>query len=178
VTTYSPASKRDDADAVYALIMEASAWLKRRGIAQWDPPFPRELFDQCIARGEVRLLRDEMGSLLGTINLAHSPPPYVPTVQASPQRWYLSRLVVSRARVGQGIGVTMLRLAEDEARAAGVGWLGLDCLTDNARLRRYYRDAGWRERGTARTFGADLTLFERVLASGGRTGESANIERA
>ena len=173
----SPAATQDDADAAYALILEASAWLKRRGIAQWDPPFPRELFDQCVLRDEVWLLRAETGSILGTVNLAQSPPTYLPAVNAAPPCWYLSRLVVARALAGRGMGAKMLRLSEDEARVAGAHWLGLDCLTDNARLRRYYRDAGWREWGTARTFGADLTLFERVLVSRSRT-EAAGIQGA
>ena len=84
MTTLSPAATRDDADAAYALILEASAWLKRRGIAQWDPPFPRELFDQCLARDEVWILRAETGSILGTVNLAQSPPTYLPAVNAAP----------------------------------------------------------------------------------------------
>ena len=76
---------------------------------------------------------------------------------------YLHKLVVSRAHAGQGLAQRLLAGAEERARGAGVSRLRLDCWDGNARLRAFYRDAGYRELEAAPSLGYAVRLFEREL---------------
>jgi GNAT superfamily N-acetyltransferase len=75
----------------------------------------------------------------------------------------VSKLVVARSHAGRGIPLGILRFAESHARAIGHALLRLDCWDGNARLRAYYRDAGFAELESADEVGWRVRLFERAL---------------
>lgn len=72
---------------------------------------------------------------------------------------YLHDLMVSPQVKGNHLGRQLLNWAESYARGRGRTWVRLDCDASNARLCRYYEEAGYRRAG-----GLDgSALFEKAL---------------
>jgi len=134
-----------DADAVYGLLHEAAVWLSARG----------EIF---VARGAITRPGTE-AELAATLQL----------VDDDPEIWepslgdvlFVHRLCVARAHAGRGLGLSLLDWAGAQARSRGRRWLRLDCVASNARLRRYYADAGFAPRGEV-DVGIRRARFERM----------------
>jgi GNAT superfamily N-acetyltransferase len=131
-----------ETDLLIAIHEEAARWLWGRGIRQWEPgTFPRDALIGCIERGEAYLARLD-GGPVGMAILQ----------EADEDTWgtrpdnavYLHGLRVLRAFAGQGLGRAILCWAEGQVAARGRIYLRLDCKADNAKLRAYYEDAGFR----------------------------------
>ena len=131
-----------ETDLLIAIHEKASRWLLARGIRQWKTDtFPRDRLSIRIERGEVYVVR-----------LGGEPVGMVILQEADEDTWgarpddalYLHGLRVLRAYAGRGIGRAILRWAEDQVTSRGRIYLRLDCLADNAKLRAYYEDAGFR----------------------------------
>jgi GNAT superfamily N-acetyltransferase len=154
-----------NADDVYELLLEASAWLKRKGIRQWDPPYPRARFVREIEEGHVWYwaFSDEA---LGTVTLLeHRPEYYPPGVwDDAVSAWYVCRFTVSRKLVGQRVGEQLLSGLEADARARGIAALRLDVSSSNPFLERYYVERGFELRQTGEIFGARSAFLEKRLA--------------
>lgn len=60
---------------------------------------------------------------------------------------YVRRLAVRRSHAGQGLGSQLLDWAADQVGAAGKRLLRLDCVAENAGLRRYYEGVGFTHLG-------------------------------
>lgn len=159
-----------DVDAVVAILTGASAWLTSRGIDQWGPgSFTRERGAEAIERGVVYVAK-RRGEIVATLRLQWS----------EEALWggrpggagYVHRLAVDRAYAGQGIGLSLLRWAEDQVAAMGLPFLRLDCMAGNPALRDYYLRAGF-------TFvdevmwesGWRAALFEREVQASDRAGD-------
>ncbi len=56
---------------------------------------------------------------------------------------YVHGLVVARSHAGQGLGVRLLAWVEDQAHAAGLGLVRLDCVETNRTLRALYDGIGF-----------------------------------
>ena len=136
-----------ETDALYGILMVCSAWLSDRGIDQWQPPYPRALFERDVAAGAVHLFETPapVEPVLGTVTLTDQPPPYHPPGcwDHDCAAWYLSRFAVPRDLAGQGIGARLLQRLQEEAALAGVAALRLNCQASNPRLIAYYRAAGF-----------------------------------
>ena len=64
-----------------------------------------------------------------------------------PDAGYVHGLVIDREHAGEGLGGQLLDWAERRTLQTGRTLLRLDCVEGNERLRRYYRDRGFREVG-------------------------------
>ncbi|MES2689988.1 MAG: S-adenosylmethionine:tRNA ribosyltransferase-isomerase, partial [Bacteroidota bacterium] len=54
--------------SLYAILLDASNWLKSQGIPQWNPPYPLEVFKDDIKKGTVySIINDE--HIIGTVTL-------------------------------------------------------------------------------------------------------------
>lgn len=60
---------------------------------------------------------------------------------------YVHRLAVKRSYAGRGIGERLLDWAAERAVEAGRAFVRVDCMTENAALRRYYEVLGFQHRG-------------------------------
>ena len=69
---------------------------------------------------------------------------------------YLHKLAVDRAFAGRGHGLELLRACEETSRDWQLAKIRLDCVASNARMCRYYEDAGYLQRGFARGGGVEL----------------------
>lgn len=63
----------------------------------------------------------------------------------APESWYVNVLAVDRAQRGKGYGSRLLGLAEEMARAHGLGRLSIIVADDNDGARRLYERHGYRE---------------------------------
>ena len=120
----------------------------------------------AVARGERALLvaEDGDGRIVGTVQLVLAQP------ENQPHRADVSKMLVLRSARRAGVGGSLMRAAEDVARACGKSLLVLD--TASADAERLYERHGWQRCGTVPGFAllpqggpCDTTYFYRVLAS-------------
>jgi ribosomal protein S18 acetylase RimI-like enzyme len=68
-----------------------------------------------------------------------------PRVPGNGREWWIWDVEVDPAWRGRGVGRTVLRLAEDEARACGATEIGLQVFADNSAARHLYQALGYHE---------------------------------
>lgn len=136
-------------DEVLAVLDEAAAWLRGRGVEQWPPRFERSWVEGAVQRGETWLVRSGE-TVSGTVTLGLSDPVWDGVPRAS--ALYVHRMAVRRSSAG--LGAVILGWAADVARRRGREAVRLDCVASNGRLRAYYEAAGFVHRGDARVGGA------------------------
>ncbi len=131
----------DDAAAIVAMRDAAARWLLDRGVAQWHPgEVPVIGVREQVAAAEWHVLRDGRG-LLAAVRISESDEP-IWGVQPSPAV-YIHGLMTDRRRAVRGLGASVLRWAESEARPRGRQLVRLDCVEASARLRDFYVAAGY-----------------------------------
>lgn len=136
-----------DLDAVLGFMDEAVAWMVERGQAgQWgsEPISGRLSFVERLEAwertGGLRIAETDAGEAVGAL-VVGAAQPYVRTVDEP--ELYVILLVTSRRRQGEGIGAALVRRAVEEARAAGLGLLRVDCWAGAPGLVRWYEEQGF-----------------------------------
>ncbi len=133
---------RADEETLRRIYDEIGAWLHDvKGITtQWDRAAPDELIRFLIDSGEVYLVlqREEVA---GAVRITEH-------AAVGLENWgddalYVYSLAVRRMFAGLGLGEKILEWIAEHARGRGKTCLRLDCMSDNARLIRYYVDAGF-----------------------------------
>jgi GNAT superfamily N-acetyltransferase len=134
---------------VLAVLDEAAAWLRERGVEQWPARFDPSWVEGAVRRGET-WLAVAGGTAAGTVTLDLADPVWdeAPAADAL----YVHRMAVRRAAAG--LGAVILDWAAGVAREQGRAALRLDCVASNRRLRGYYEAAGFAHRGDATVRGA------------------------
>jgi hypothetical protein len=136
------------ATEVLAVLDEAAAWLRGRGVRQWPPRFEPSWVEGAVERGETWLaMAGERVS--GTVTLDVSDPVWDGVPGAA---LYLHRMAVRRPAAG--LGAVILGWAAGVARGQGRAALRLDCVASNGRLRAYYERAGFAHCGDVTVAGA------------------------
>jgi GNAT superfamily N-acetyltransferase len=140
-----------DAAAVLALFDDAVEWLVERGqTGQWgSEPFSAiearvAAATEWAAGGGLRIAEHD-GTVVGALVLGSHPEWVAPA--GEPER-YIQALVSSRAHAGQDIGGALVRRAIEEARAAGIGLLRVDCWAGAPPLVAWYERQGFARSGT------------------------------
>jgi ribosomal protein S18 acetylase RimI-like enzyme len=133
----------EDAPTVLDLWQGAARWLQSKNINQWRPEnFSLDKVHKYIAGSDVYLAemsREIVGTYLITWN-----DPFIWKELDNGLSGYIHKFSVSRKQKGMGIGLRLLRSAEEQIRNNGKEYIRLDCMADNERLNRYYRDAGFK----------------------------------
>jgi protein-tyrosine phosphatase len=133
---------RADLDTVLGILNDATRNLLQRGIPTvWKPAeFSRQEFLEQALRGEVFIafLEDVP---VGTFILQWSDLKW--WGDKPPDSGYIHKLAIRPEYAGKGIGVEMLRWAEEQARSAGKKFLRLNCLAEDPKIRDYYERAGF-----------------------------------
>lgn len=153
-----------DLPGFVAVLEETAAWLWGRGIRQWEPGSMRAqepTLASWAAAGHLLVARDARAVVGGCF-----------LVPEAGREWsgrdgtalYLHKLAVARAHARRGIARRILAHCDEVARTHGVPRLRLDCWDGNARLRAFYRDAGFRELEAVPSHGYAVRLFERAVA--------------
>jgi GNAT superfamily N-acetyltransferase len=141
-----------DAPIVLALLDEAVAWLVARGqTGQWGTE-PWSANERAVeqmaalsASGGLRIAEDAPGEPVGALGLGERHPWVDP---APLPELYVTLLVTSRRHAGQDVGGALIRRAAQEARAAGLPLLRVDCWADAPGLVGWYERQGFRRNGT------------------------------
>ena len=131
-----------DARQVLALWLDAAEWLQAKGIDQWHPSrFSLDVAASAIRDSHV-YLAERGDEAVGTYLIAWSDP-YIWKELDDGEAGYIHRLAVRRDCKGMGLGRLLLAHAERQIAGRGKRFVRLDCMADNERLNRYYRDAGY-----------------------------------
>ena len=129
-----------DFDALLDIRQEVADDLMRRGVPSGPNGLRRHHLEEWTA-AEVLWVGELDGDLVGSVAVwFHDPTGYWPRADLAA---YIRDLMVHPRHRGHGIGVAMLGWAERFAAGCGRHQVRLDCDASNARLRRYYREAGY-----------------------------------
>ncbi|WP_438446093.1 GNAT family N-acetyltransferase [Gorillibacterium sp. sgz5001074] len=159
-------ASEEELPAVLELWLEAADWIWSKGILQWRPgSFTMETVREHHARTELYTAWGDGGNgeLAGTFSLQWSDPFIWQERNDAEQAGYIHRLAVARGWKGRRIGERLLACAEDFIREAGRSRARLDCMADNARLNRFYREAGYVYQARMDRQHWSASLFEKIL---------------
>lgn len=131
----------DDIDDLLAVLDEAAAWLRTKGVEQWPKRFKAAWVGPAVERGETWLARLD-GAVAGTITLDWDDPLWS---DLDGSAGYVHRMAVTRS--APGLGATLLTWTAATTRALGCTYLRLDCVSTNTRLRTYYESQGFHHQG-------------------------------
>lgn len=154
---------RADLAEVVAVLNDASAWLRSRGIQQWPRRFPPEFVSPAVEAGQTWLIRVD-GRTAGTVTIDDADPAWA---DLPAKALIVHRLAVRRGF--SGLGQQILTWAVSRARDLSYEFLRLDCVAHNPDLIRYYETRGFTRRGEVLVGGApgqrdpDLARQTKVL---------------
>jgi GNAT superfamily N-acetyltransferase len=130
-----------DSTEILRLRREAEDWLAAQGIVQWGHgEVTLAGIAKQVSDGEWYVVRRQ-GQLGGALRLLWSDRSLWPDDGQSAA--YVHGMMIDRTQAGHGLGASMLAWAHGQALAAGAGFLRLDCVESNQRLRDYYAGQGF-----------------------------------
>ena len=147
----------DDFDLLLEIRREVAADLQQRGIPASPNGLTRNHLEEWTA-AKVLWVGDLQGTVIGSIAVwFHDPTDHWPR---SDRAAYVRDLMVSPRHRNEGIGAVMLSWAERFSAGVGRRRVRLDCDSSNARLLRYYSEAGY---GRVGIDDEGFALFEKEL---------------
>ena len=155
-------AKPADIDTVLGVLDEAAAWIiANRLPSVWKPgEFSRQAFLDQIVQSEVYLARVD-GVPVGTFVLQWSDTFW--WGERPPDAGYFHKFAVRPSLAGRGIGLEILRWAEERTRSAGKNFFRLNCIAADRKIRDYYEKAGFVHRGDVMGTKALASLYEKPL---------------
>jgi ribosomal protein S18 acetylase RimI-like enzyme len=139
-----------EVNRVWAVYQACTAAMLARGIRQWDDSYPsRATAVESAARGDLFLIVDEAGQLVGSVILnAEAPPQYegIEWKEAGPAL-VIHTLVIDPRRQGGGMGRAAMEGCEGYARKQGFGCVRLDAYPGNPAAIALYERLGYALRG-------------------------------
>lgn len=155
-----------DKEVIRAILLEASAWVRAKGIDQWRPSdFTEDAAKRDIESDDM-FLAFRAGLPVGTMMLHRTPGQLDRLIwreRADDSAAYVHRLAIRSDLHGQGLGEEILHWAGEEARSLGKEYLRLDCMADNEVLNRYYRGLGFTYHGVYPAGHFSASRFEKPL---------------
>ena len=143
-----------DVEEAYAILLEVTAWLKAKGIPQWETPLPKPVYTRWLAQGLCYgYVVDDRVAAVFTIRQSDLSEWDVST--AAPVNW-LSTMAVSRSFSDQGIGSLMLSWIRHQIDTP----IFLDCVDHHGFLPQFYRSHGFREVKRKNLYGHPMVLME------------------
>jgi ribosomal protein S18 acetylase RimI-like enzyme len=157
----------DDFDAVYAIMNDASAWLKSRGMNMWGwvpSEAGRKIVRDRIATNEAYLA-----------SIDERPVATFAMQWADEEMWgergrdgeagYIHGIAVARTAAGKGVGAALIKQGEKMVADRGRRFLRLDCMGQNEALCAYYQRLGFTRCGTKEGKGWSAALFEKIVGA-------------
>jgi GNAT superfamily N-acetyltransferase len=130
----------DDIAEVAALWNRSAAWLRNKGLDQWQYPVKWENIRRTVADGTCWLVRTGDGRTIGTITVEYTADPYWLPTDDPGDALYIHRMVVADEFRGSELGSALLDWAARRAENVGRFWLRLDAWKSNPALHKYYLD--------------------------------------
>lgn len=137
------ASTEGDIEKVAAMWNRSVAWLRNRGLDQWNYPVKWENIRRTVADGTCWLVSHGDGRAIGTITVESGADSYWLPSDDPDDALYVHRMVVDEGARGGELGSALLDWAARRARQAGKHWLRLDAWKSNPGLHQYYLDRGF-----------------------------------
>ena len=140
--------------------------MRRAGIDQWDETYPSvQVFEDDAAAGNLFVLRDAGGAVIGAVTLDQQQPPEYAAVawQYPGPVGVIHRLMVSPAHQGRGHAKALMRAVEAPARARGCRALRLDTFLGNLVALRLYDALGYVRAGEVTFRKGAFACFEKAL---------------
>jgi GNAT superfamily N-acetyltransferase len=128
---------------VATLWNRSAAWLRSRGLDQWQYPVKWENIRRTAANGTCWLVTADDGRTVGTITVESQADTYWLPSDDPDDALYIHRMVVDNGARGSELGSALLDWAARRARKAGKSWLRLDAWKSNPALHKYYLDRGF-----------------------------------
>jgi ribosomal protein S18 acetylase RimI-like enzyme len=132
-------ARREDIPEVARMLSAASRRAAALGYKQWWDPFPVEVVEDSLARGET-YLAIENGLVRGTMALCWEDPKF--WGERPSDAGYVHR-ICTNPDAARGLGVELLTWAQITVVNRGRDWLRLDTPASNLRLRAYYEALGF-----------------------------------
>jgi GNAT superfamily N-acetyltransferase len=133
----------DDIVEVATLWNRSAAWLRSKGLDQWQYPVKWENIRRTTTNGTCWLVTTGDGRTIGTITVEYTADPYWLPADDPDDALYIHRMVVDDRARGSELGSALLDWAARRARSAGRSWLRLDAWKSNPALHKYYLDRGF-----------------------------------
>jgi len=154
----------NDIDRLYSILEDCSAWLKSKGVQQWNPVYPKKLFFKNVQCGEVFYFTTG-DKLTGTATLYNEKPFYYPTDvwNDNLKVWYLCRFAVPRHLKNKQAGSEIIREIENKARESGIERIRLDVVKSNPFLESYYANLGFQRISEVVLKETPSILMEKVI---------------
>jgi GNAT superfamily N-acetyltransferase len=128
---------------VATLWNRSAAWLRSRGLDQWQYPVKWENIRRTAVNGTCWLVTAGDGRTVGTITVESQADPYWLPSDDPDDALYIHRMVVDDGARGSELGSALLDWAARRAMQAGRSWLRLDAWKSNLALHKYYLDRGF-----------------------------------
>jgi GNAT superfamily N-acetyltransferase len=146
------------------ILEDAIGWATELGFDSWTPGtftdpagWGRERLHEALGSDGLFLAFHD-GGPVATFSLLPEDRLFWP--DAGEDALYLHRFAVRRTQRGAGVGDIALGFMRGEARRVGRSRLRLDCLADNAGIRRYYERRGFEHRGDVVVRDIRFSLYE------------------
>jgi ribosomal protein S18 acetylase RimI-like enzyme len=161
-----------DVSDVLEILYENSKWLDSQGIFQWPFAWMKSQENEFIDAVETGnfYIYEELKSIVGVLHLTSK---FNSLWHGRDENaFYLSKMAIKRSEANRQIGSRMLEKVEKLALCEGTTRIRLDCVSNNAKLKKYYEKRGFRfmERKTLPE--VTLDLYEKHLM--GEQGDSGN----
>jgi len=135
-------ARPDDFSGALAVLTNAAAWARDRGIEGWWPvPFPPERLRPALDRAHL-IVADASGEIVGTMVVEWEDARV--WGEEPPIAGYVHLLAVRHDRPVRGLGQLLLAWAADRVRENGRSLIRLDCRATNRSLVTYYESQGFR----------------------------------
>lgn len=141
-------ARGEDLPAILAVIEQAKAYLKSRGVDQWQNGYPNaEVIGADIARGRSYVL-EWQGRVAGTVAVLPAPEKNYAAIYDGAWRGgeeyaVIHRIAVDGSLKGKGAAGEMLRRIEALCRGQRLGGIRVDTHERNASMRRLLQKTGF-----------------------------------
>jgi protein-tyrosine phosphatase len=157
-----------DFDAVYAIVLEAAAWLQSRNISQWNwlsADKGKNVIRHRIETAETYLIFNPLNQPVATFTLQWEDEQIWGPRGRDGTAGYVHSLAVTRCAAGKGLGLAMLSHASSKIIQNSRRLMRLDCDARNPGLCNYYRRAGFADAGIndAIGFGTSSQIFVQLF---------------
>ncbi|WP_179131454.1 GNAT family N-acetyltransferase [Candidatus Entotheonella palauensis] len=146
-----------DFEDAYRILLDVAAWLRTKGIKQWETPLPKPVYTAWLSQGLCYGYFAD-GRLAAVFTIRTSDLAEWDMSTAQPVNW-LSTMAVSRSFAGQGIGTQILSWILSHIEKP----LFLDCFDDDDVLPQFYRANGFREVKRKHLHGGPMVLMEAIV---------------
>lgn len=157
----------EDTEQVMRLLVRTAQWLKSKGSTQWS-----ELLEgkdvhgmaQSIVDGDVFIFKTAEDKIAGVVMLVQEARTWDLELwgEDHPEAIYLHRLAIDREVAGGRLGRDILDWVTNGIIFPGKTQIRLDCIANNEQLNRFYKSAGFVERGTS---ASGFTIYDKPKKS-------------